>query len=79
MEFFWEGVLLISLILLVRIRISSTYIRFFYATKNSIFEVVHVEITENRALDKPRRYTICLNVNITKMVMKWNFSNAFLE
>ena len=40
-------------ILLARIRISSTYLGyiggFFYAIKNSIFEVRHVEITENRA------------------------------
>ena len=45
--------MLISLIPLTRIRISSTYLGyigvFFNATKNSIFEVGHVEITEDRA------------------------------
>ena len=46
-EFFWKMPcsMLISLILLARIRISSTYLRyiggFFYAIKNSIFEVGH--------------------------------------
>ena len=75
--------MLISLILLVRIRISSTYLRyiggFFYAIKNSIFEIGHVEITENRAQERPHRDAICLNVNIFKMVIKWNFSNACSE
>ena len=71
--------MLISLILLARIRIPSTYLRYiggFYAIKNSIFEVGNVEITENLAQDRPHRYAICLNVNITKTVMKWNFSSA---
>ena len=41
-----------------------------------LFEVGLVEITEDQAQDRPHRYAICLNVNITKMVMKWNFSSA---
>ena len=48
----------------------------FYGIKNFIFEVGHVEITEDQALDRPRRYGICQNVIITKMVTKWNFSSA---
>ena len=72
--------MLVSFILLARIRISSTYLRyrrgFFNAIKNSIFEVGHVEITDDRAQDRPHRYPIGLNVNISKMVMKWNFNRS---
>ena len=71
--------MLILLILLARIRISSTYLWYigiFNAIKNSIFEVGHVEITEDQAQDRSHRYAICLNINITKMVMKWNLSSA---
>ena len=43
---------------------------FLDAVKNSIFEVGHVEIIKDQAQNRPHRYAICLNVNITKMVMK---------
>ena len=69
--------MLISLILLTRIRTSSTYLRytggfFFNAIRYFIFEVGHVEFTEDRAQGRTHRYAICLNLNITNMVITWN-------
>ena len=58
------------------IKISQVYWRFFNALKYFIFEVGHVEIIEDRTRDKTHRYHICLNVNITKVIMKWNFSSG---
>ena len=52
---------------------------FFNAIKYSIFKIWHGDITEDQAHDRSHRYPICLNVNITKMVMKWNFSSACSE
>ena len=44
--------------------------------RNILFVVGDVEIIEDRAQDRSHRYLIHLNVNITKMVMKWNFSST---
>ena len=44
--------------------------------KYFILAVGHVEFTEDWAYDRTHRYPICLNINITKMVMKWNFSST---
>ena len=46
------------------------------AIKYFIFMVGHVEITEDQAQDRSCRNPIYLNVNITEMVLKWNFSSA---
>ena len=48
--------------------ISLVYWRFSNAIEYFIFEVRHVEITEDQAQDRAHRYPICLNINITKIL-----------
>ena len=73
---FLEGVLsyvdFVNIICLNKyiINISYEYWRFFNAIKYLVFKVRHVEITEYRAEVRSHRYTVCLRVNITKLVVK---------